>query len=106
MRISDWSSDVCSSDLFLEHGANQVEHGSFACLVGHNLTVVEIHHRRQVQLLAVDVELSHIGYPFLARTHRVELTIQQVRCHAPDLTTIGSIFLQAHQRPQAYGSET
>src|SRR3546814_7568312 len=43
MRISDWSSDVCSSDL----------------------------------------------------------TIQQVRCHAPDLTTIGSIFLRAHQRPQA-----
>src|SRR3546814_9492874 len=72
MRISDWSSDVCSSDL-----------------------------RRQVQLLAVDVELSHIGYPFLARTHRVELTIQQVRCHAPDLTTIGSIFLREHQRPQA-----
>src|SRR3546814_20515101 len=64
---------------FLEHGANQVEHGSFAFLVGHNLTVVEIHHRRKVQLLAVDVELSHIGYPFLARTHRVELTIQQVR---------------------------
>src|SRR3546814_14347466 len=38
MRISDWSSDVCSSDLLTgagrEHAGNQLEQGRFAGAVG------------------------------------------------------------------------
>src|SRR3546814_9762356 len=36
MRISDWSSDVCSSDLLIEHGS--VERGHFGIVCGQEVT--------------------------------------------------------------------
>src|SRR3546814_17230421 len=41
MRISDWSSDVCSSDLFIQEGGFAIDLGEFRLTVGAQVFVPE-----------------------------------------------------------------
>src|SRR3546814_8595936 len=66
MRISDWSSDVCSSDLILErmHGGIRLagQHRHFQLL--------------QEQPLAANRRQRAIQHPIAARAHRHQLHLQ------------------------------
>src|SRR3546814_20289349 len=53
MRISDWSSDVCSSDLVLGLASGEAEH---TCL-----TVEEILHQREVRVEHVEPRIADDG---------------------------------------------
>src|SRR3546814_19194700 len=53
MRISDWSSDVCSSDLIVGQGERLVD--------GLDVVAAGVARRRDLHLLAVDVDLAAVG---------------------------------------------
>jgi hypothetical protein len=49
---------------FLKHLVDKLRR-AFGCLVGNDLSVVQIHHRREIQLLSGNIELGDVRYPFL-----------------------------------------
>jgi hypothetical protein len=71
-------------------------------LISHDLTVVEVEHGREIELLALYVELGHVCNPPLIRPFCVELALQDVRRSGMNLAAIGAVFLGSYQRLKAH----
>jgi hypothetical protein len=73
--------------------------------VCHNLAIEDIHDRRQVQLLAPDIEFSDVRDPFLLKADGRELKGQQIGHGGIRLGLVGAVFpwanpgLQAQHQP-------
>src|SRR3546814_17228570 len=78
MRISDWSSDVCSSDLFFENQARKMAEAietAAANLKPARMGATQIHHRvykGNVVRLATAIDGTPAGYPLEYNDHRSE----------------------------------
>src|SRR3546814_4679797 len=75
MRISDWSSDVCSSDLFFENQARKMAEAietAAANLKPARMGATQIHHRvykGTVVRLATAIDGTPAGYPLEYNDH-------------------------------------
>lgn len=83
----------------LEHIPHQRKERARMHLVGHYLSIEQVHDGREVKLLAFYVELCHIGHPFLIGPFGHELAVEQVgRCAQLDRSGIFKAYelLQRH----------
>jgi hypothetical protein len=85
-----------------QHVLDHDRERTFCNLVRHDLPVVEVHHRRQVQLLVVDLELGHVGHPLLVGLIRCEVALQAVRRRLGSRAFIGLVAFGANQRLQLH----
>src|SRR3546814_18415720 len=115
MRISDWSSDVCSSDLLLDHHLGLLDggdvdeaavqrHGALAFLLGlaHGLQdalgLVDLGLGGAVDLVC-ELDLARVDRPLaLAATHRGAARL------GLEALTVGEVAAGAFDRPQASGA--
>ena len=87
----------------LEHAGNQFEDRTPCHAVRDDLAVVQVHARRQVELVAIHIELGDIGCPLLVWRGRAEVALQNVRhvriARARDM--LGAL-LRPNQRAQSH----
>src|SRR3546814_10557592 len=93
MRISDWSSDVCSSDL----SGQGVEHQGSAFIVAH-LSFAQQHDQRPALAVADGMELrvqtafgafdTSGNSPFLSRLAAVRCALRRSEEHTPELQSL------------------
>jgi len=57
---------------------NPIEDRTLCHAPGDDLAVVEIHTRRQIALVTIDLELGDIGCPLLVGHARAEVTLQHI----------------------------
>lgn len=89
----------CSlASAFFEHIADQRHLRASLRLVSHDLSVVQVQHRREIKLVTPDIEFGHIGYPFLVGSICVELSIQNVSHFDIALSAPRAVFLGTNQR--------
>lgn len=81
---------------FLHHGAVR----SATHLKGNDLLVIEVQNRREIDLLAPDIELRDICYPFLMGLAGPKVTTKNMISHSTNLAPVGLIALGSHQRLQ------
>ena len=62
---------------FLQHGSDHTEHRMLRDRAAYQILAAQIENRRQVQLLAEQGELGHVGDPFLVWLLRVEVPFQE-----------------------------
>src|SRR3546814_2142299 len=79
MRISDWSSDVCSSDLLCAADYLRQEHQAPAILIGHSLggaavlaAAGEVPEARAVATIAAPADAVHVVENFKADLSTIE----------------------------------
>src|SRR3546814_16687134 len=58
MRISDWSSDVCSSDLFANYGFNK-SHAAAYALVSYQTAWLKTHYPAEFMAAVLSCEMQH-----------------------------------------------
>ena len=85
-----------------EHLFNHGRQRALRDLVRNDRTVVQVHHRREVELSIVDLELSHVRHPFLVRLIGREITLQMVGCGLADRAREGLVTLGPNQRLQLH----
>src|SRR3546814_17062102 len=61
MRISDWSSDVCSSDLLGGEARQVVRAAGLGAGAGEPLSAEGLHAHHRADLVAVDVDVADLG---------------------------------------------
>jgi len=86
-------------------GEHALDHGrqrSLRDLVRDDLAVIQIHHRRQIQLSIVDLELRHVRHPFLVRLIGPEVTLQMVGCRLGNCSCKGLVAFGSNQRFQLH----
>lgn len=66
-------------------------------MIRHDLAVVQVQHRRQIQFFSGHLELGHVRYPFLVGPFGGELAFQFIRRDAAGLATIGLVLFHAHR---------
>ncbi|MNP04037.1 hypothetical protein D3C76_959410 [compost metagenome] len=81
---------------FAKHVPNQAIARAAGHFVGHDFAVVQIHHGRQIELLLSYFELGYVSHPLLVWALSDKISLQYIRCHFADGTSIGAIFLGAH----------
>ncbi|RMO78503.1 hypothetical protein ALQ34_200100 [Pseudomonas syringae pv. maculicola] len=84
----------------VQHTGDQLKARPGRQFVRHDLTVVQVHHRREIQLSIGHFKLGHIGHPFLVRALRREIALQQIRCNFSDGALIGTVFFWSNNGAQ------
>src|SRR5260364_42770 len=85
---------------FSQQRSSPIKQGALGNLVRDDLAVVYVHHWRQVEFLAANVEFRHIRYPFLVRIVRLELALEDIRRGATDFAPVGAVLLLSDARLQ------
>ncbi|MOA04241.1 hypothetical protein D3C78_1237850 [compost metagenome] len=84
-------------ECLVEHVPNQAVLWATGRLVGDDFPVIQIHHRRKIELLLRHLELGYVTHPFLVGALRDEITLQQIHRYLADSTSVRPIFLGSHQ---------
>lgn len=68
-----------------------------------DLTVVEVHAGRQIELVSVHVEFGDIGHPLLVGSLRKEVSLQDIgHVHIADAWDMPEALLRPNQRAQSH----
>ena len=84
-----------------QHRCHHQQIWTFGQSVRHNIAAVQVHDRRQVQLLAKQPELRDIRCPFLVRLLCVEIPIQKILCHLAYFAFVRAVFLHPNTANKA-----
>ena len=88
------------SERLAQHRADHVEERPLGRCVRKDLAVEQVHDRRQVQLLSIDLELGNVSHPLLIGTRSIEVPLKQVWSNLPHLPAVRPVLLQADERLQ------
>ena len=96
--MEDWLGfSIEPSDCLVQHFADELVCGTVRHGIGNDLTVSQVHHRREVELLPEEVKLSDVGHPFLVQAGGLKVPLEKVRRDLPDSPLIGAVSLHADE---------
>src|SRR3546814_8405845 len=108
MRISDWSSDVCSSDLTSEASSADIVAWNDSPAIGCGMRSAEIHRKTAATSIDVELHLDGTGeYEVSTGLGFLDHMLVQLSRHsiiAIKVTAVGYLHIDQHQPTEANGT--